>query len=151
MAKYVIGIDPGKNGGIAVMRGGRLIVCCKMPQTPSDICGFLASYSGYEAKVWLERVGGRSGQSASASFRFGQNYGHIEMAVTAAGIPFETVTPQKWQKTYQLGTASQCASKTEWKNKLKACAQGLFPGVHITLSTADAVLIANYGTTKEKI
>lgn len=40
---------------------------------------------------------------------------------------------------------------TEWKNKLKACAQGLFPGVHITLSTADAVLIANYGTTKEKI
>lgn len=151
MAKYVIGIDPGKNGGIAVMRGGRLIVCCKMPQTPSDICGFLASYSGYEAKVWLERVGGRSGQSASASFRFGQNYGHIEMAVTAAGIPFETVTPQKWQKNYQLGTASQCASKTEWKNKLKACAQGLFPGVHITLSTADAVLIANYGTTKEKI
>lgn len=42
------------------------------------------------------------------------------------------------------------AEYEEWKNKLKACAQGLFPGVRITLATADAVLIANYGTLKEK-
>lgn len=145
--RYYIGIDPGKHGGIAVMRGTELIVYLKMPPTVQDVWNFLRAYSDEDVFVLLERVSGRSGQSATAAFRFGQNFGNLEMAVTAAGLPFLTITPQKWQKYYQLGTCSQCAGgKTEWKNKLKACAQALFPLAHITLMTSDAILIANYAT-----
>ena len=49
----------------------------------------------------------------------------------------------------RLGTAPACASRTEWKNKLKACAQRLcaqrlYPHVQCTLATADALLILYY-------
>lgn len=146
-ARYIIGIDPGKHGGIAVMRGSELVVYLKMPPTPQDVWNFLRAYSDEEVFCLMERVGGRSGQSASAAFRFGQNFGNLEMAITAAGIKHQTVTPQRWQKYYQLGTCSACeGGKTEWKNKLKKCAQALFPTAHITLMTADAILIANYAT-----
>ena len=48
-------------------------------------------------------------------------------------------------KCFQIGKSS--GSKTEWKNKLKAKAQQLFPvwSKRITLATADALLIAEYG------
>ena len=67
------------------------------------------------------------------------------MALLALGMPTEKVTPQKWQKVYQLGS-SKSYTKIQWKNKLKAKAQQLFPslGKKITLSTSDALLIAEY-------
>jgi hypothetical protein len=59
------------------------------------------------------------------------------MAIVAAGIPFETVTPQKWQKT--LG----CLTKGD-KNVSKRKAQELFPDIKITHAIADSLLIAHY-------
>ena len=47
-------------------------------------------------------------------------------------------------KFYQLGRSTGY-SKTEWKNKLKAKAQQLFPGEKVTLATCDSLLIAEYG------
>jgi hypothetical protein len=142
--KYYIGIDPGKNGGIATIHCGELMVYESMPPTIQDIWNKIRTYQGENCVCIIEKVGGRPGQSASASFTFGNNYGWLEMALTAAEIPFQHCTPQKWQKYYQLGKSSDCASKVEWKNKLKGCAQGLFPAAKITLKTADAILIANY-------
>lgn len=152
-SKTIIGIDPGANGGICVLaESGEVVEVDKMPETPQDLLAYLEEFKD-GSRCYLERVGGMSGQSGSASFNFGKGYGHLEMALLALGIPTMTVTPQKWQKTYQLGTKSQCASKTEWKNKLKAKAQQLFPtlGKKITLATADALLIAEYGRKQEKI
>jgi hypothetical protein len=60
------------------------------------------------------------------------------MALTAAGIPFERVTPQKWQK------AMGCMTKGD-KNVSKRRAQELFPQLKITHAIADALLIAEYG------
>jgi hypothetical protein len=49
-----------------------------------------------------------------------------------------------------LGTKGS-KSTTEWKNKLKARAQQLFPGVGaITLAVSDALLILKYGIDQEK-
>jgi hypothetical protein len=61
------------------------------------------------------------------------------MALTAAGIPFERVRPQAWQKT--MG----CMSKGD-KNVTKSKAQELFPSMKITHAIADSLLIAKYGT-----
>ena len=145
--KIYIGIDPGTNGGIAVLdRDGKVLEVGKMPATPQDILDFLGEYSGQDVTAALEDVGhGIPGQSSKATATFARHNGHLEMALLALGMPTEKVTPQKWQKVYQLGSSKYC-TKIQWKNKLKAKAQQLFPslGKKITLSTSDALLIAEY-------
>ena len=88
------------------------------------------------------------GQSSSATAKFARHCGHLEMALMCLGIQTVTVTPQKWQKSYQLGKSSD-HEKREWKNILKGKAQQLFPKERITLSTCDSLLIAEYGRRKE--
>lgn len=145
MKKY-IGIDPGAHGGIAVLSAdGSVVEVAKMPTTPMDLLDFLSRYKDDSFCV-LERVGGLPGQGGSAMFNFGKGYGHLQMALLALGIPTNDVTPNKWEKSFQLGSSGKYG-KTEWKNRLKAKAQQLFPslGRKITLATCDALLIAEYG------
>ena len=144
--KRYIGIDPGKHGGIAVMRAdGEVLDVVKMPGTPQDLLDFLEQYKD-DSFCTLERVGGMPGNGGSAMFNFGKGYGHLQMALLALHIPTEDVTPNKWEKTYQLGSSGKY-TKTEWKNRLKAKAQQMFPhlGKKITLATCDALLICEYG------
>jgi len=61
------------------------------------------------------------------------------MALTAAGIPFERVRPQVWQKELSCLTGGD-------KNVSKRRAQELFPHLKVIHATADALLIAHYGT-----
>lgn len=144
--KRYIGIDPGKHGGIAVMGADREVLdVVKMPETPQDLLDFLEQYKD-DSFCTLERVGGMPGNGGSAMFNFGKGYGHLQMALLALHIPTEDVTPNKWEKTYQLGSSGKY-TKTEWKNRLKAKAQQMFPhlGKKITLATCDALLICEYG------
>ena len=138
----LIAIDPGERGAI-VVKDDTGIHSFDMPQTPKDIFTLLYNHS-HNAKCMLEKVNGMPGQGGVAMFTFGKGYGWLEMALIALEIPCETVSPQKWQKSYSLGTKSQCASSSEWKNKLKAKAQQLFPSEKVTLKNSDALLILNY-------
>lgn len=156
MSKVIIGIDPGANGGIAVGHDdGRLIAVAPMPATPKDLLDCLAeihddtSKEYGEIEAYLEKVQGMPGQGGMAMFTFGKGFGHLEMALLALNIKTNEVTPQKWQKHFQLGSSTKCASKTEWKNKLKAKAQQLFPNEKVTLKTADALLIYQYGCAQK--
>lgn len=143
--KKIIGIDPGKAGGIAVysVDKGKLVAVHNMPETPTDLLSLLKKYS-YNSVCFLERVGGLPGMAGSAMFNFGKGFGHLEMALIVCKIPTEDVTPQKWQKIFQLGTKGN-KTTAEWKNKLKAKAQQLYPNVKITLALSDALLIMTYG------
>ena len=144
--KRYIGIDPGKHGGIAVMGAdGEVLEVVKMPETPQDLLDFLEQYKD-DSFCTLERVGGMPGNGGSAMFNFGKGYGHLQMALLALHIPTEDVTPNKWEKTYQLGSSGKY-TKTEWKNRLKTKAQQMFPhlGKKVTLATCDALLICEYG------
>lgn len=145
--RLIIGIDPGAAGGIGVysLDKGELVEAIKMPETPTDLLKFLKLHS-FNSKCYLEKVGGIPGNGANAMFNFGRGYGHLEMALLACRIPTETVTPQKWQKEFQLGGRGKTMSKAEWKNKLKAKAQQLFPQYNVTLAICDAMLIALYGS-----
>ena len=73
MKRRIIGIDVGKNGGIVVYdtENNRLLECIKMPPTPKDLLDFLSIYKE-NSVCYLERVNGMTGQSASASFVFGE-------------------------------------------------------------------------------
>jgi len=148
--RYVIGLDPGEKGGIAVLdKEGDVVEVSNMPMTMLDILSFLRNYPSDECVAYLENVGhGMPGQSSAATARFARHNGHLEMALMAVGIKTNMVTPQKWEKSYQLGKSSDY-SKTEWKNRLKAKAQQLFPKERITLAVCDALLLAEYGRKQE--
>lgn len=151
MGRTVIGIDPGAAGGICVYHDDGTMDIHVMPDSFPDIYDLLSEVrtgcgSG-NIKAFLEDVGhGMPGQSSSATAKFARHNGHLEMALYALGIPTVKVTPQKWQKFYSntLGKSSSY-EKREWKNRLKTLAQQMFPSEKITLKTADAVLIADYG------
>lgn len=153
--RYIIGIDPGVNGGIAVLaETGAVAMVTRMPQTPTDILLYLEEVIRLpecSPVCYMEKVGtGMPGQSSKATATFARHCGHLDMALLALGIPTNTITPNKWEKSYQLGRSS-AVSKTEWKNILKAKAQQLFPqlGKKVTLATCDALLLAEYGRKAE--
>lgn len=145
-----IGIDPGKSGGIAwIDERGKMCVE-KMPETLADLWELIVSFqinSEGGCAAYLEQVqggllAGKKGRmGVTSAFSFGNGFGHLEMALTAAGIPFHRVRPQEWQK------AMKCMTKGD-KNVSKRRAQELFPEIKFTHSTADAALIAAYGRTK---
>ena len=148
----VIAIDPGKSGGLAVFFNGKVLTH-SMPETDGDVLDLLREHlemsiarEETEQICVLEQVGGfvGKGQPGSAMFTFGAGFGFLKGCIQALEMRLELVRPQEWQKCLGLGTASNCASAREWKNKLKAEAQRRFPQLRVTHKTADALLIGDY-------
>lgn len=145
----IVGVDPGKQGGIAVLDANGPLSAKPMPPSLPELWDELRSI----ASLWrghcfciLEQVHAMPGQGVSSTFKFGQGYGAIEMALVAAGIPFDRVRPTKWQPA--VGVPSiKGESPTARKRRLKGRAMELFPELRkdITLKTADALLLAHYG------
>jgi hypothetical protein len=141
----IIGIDPGGNGGIAWHDGERARVV-KMPATLQDLWELVDNIrqDGFREGPWakitacLEQVHSSPQMGVKSAFTFGNGFGHLEMALTAAGIPFVRVSPQKWQGALGCRTGGD-------KNVSKARAQELFPDLKPTHATADALLIMEYG------
>ena len=141
--KQHMGIDPGKGGSIVIIEDRLVVEMYKMPEDSSELLEIFEKHKDVDFAV-LERVHGMPGMGGVSMFTFGKNYGHIEMALMAIKIPFETVTPQKWMKEFQMTKKKFGESKTQWKNRLKSLAVKLFPKVKVTLAYADALLIAEY-------
>lgn len=139
-----IGIDPGKSGGIAWIQDGKPCVE-KMPETLKDLWEVIDIISNEDVPMvaYIEQVSSSPQMGVKSAFTFGNGFGHLEMALTAASIPFHRVRPQEWQKEMKCLTGGD-------KNVSKARAQELFPSLKITHSTADALLIAEYGRRKAK-
>ena len=112
-----------------------------MPETLQDLFEHFdslnLSHTG-DRRAYIEQVHSSPQMGVKSAFTFGNGFGHLEMALTACGIAFERIRPQAWQKA--LG----CMTKGD-KNVSKRRAQELFPTLKITHSTADALLIAEYG------
>lgn len=150
-----IGIDPGKSGGIAWICDEKPCVM-KMPETLADLWEVVEGLAlesmtraaGPAAIAFIEDVqpgglhrGKQGSMGSKSAFTFGRGLGNLEMALTAARIPFHRVRPAAWQKDMR------CLTKGD-KNVSKARAQELFPQLKITHATADALLIAEYGRLK---
>lgn len=150
--RKIIGIDPGKNGGIVTysVDTRKVIEFINMPETPQELLRFLRYYQ-YNTVCYLEQVGGIPGMGASRMFNFGKGFGWLEMALLSCKIPVIEVTPQKWQKELQLGHKRD-KTTSQWKNKLKQRAEQIFPYVgKITLGVGDAFLILYYGIIQERL
>jgi hypothetical protein len=146
--RHIIGIDPGKSGGIAW--SSPLGDCAApMPATLGDFRKLIfdilldqqfftndATVTCYieELPKFVRAI------PSSAVFVMARNYGQLEGVLAGFQVQTVHVRPQVWQKALGLGD-SKGMTKTQWKNKLKGRAQDLYPEEDITLKTADALLI----------
>ncbi len=148
LVNIVIGIDPGKGGGIAIIEsnengsGTKLFTAYNCPETIEEMAiliGTLKSKSEY-INCFLEKVHAFPTDGRSSAFKFGMNYGIWRGILCSFGIRAELVTPQAWQKTFGI----LHRIKQERKRKLKEIAtEG--SNIKATLKTADAICIAIYG------
>lgn len=139
-----LGADPGAGGGIAVITswndeggGSRVAHAWPMPVTDRDLLELLRENAPTVKLAVLEEVHSSPQMGVKSAFTFGREFGRLRMALLAQGLPVELVKPQRWQ------TALGCLSGGD-KGRPKARAQELYPGVKVTLKTADAILLAEY-------
>ena len=138
-----IGVDPGKNGGIAIIDSDGVIA---FPFSEERLLIELDGIAQeYECICYLEHVHAMPKQGVSSTFNFGMNFGFIQGVLKAYSIPYELVTPQKWKKEF---------SCTSDKNTSIEVCKRLFPYASLKATDrckkdhdgmAEALLIAEYG------
>lgn len=147
----LMAIDPGAAGGIAWTDGDGSIQCIPMPATEGEVLNHLRSLvaSGLRTAV-IEEVGGYCGvgMPGSRMFTFGRGFGFLLGCLQTMGVAIVLAKPAKWQKHFSLGTVKSSGGKTLWKRKLAAEAARRFPTANVTLKTADALLILEYGRSR---
>jgi len=143
----MIGIDPGKSGGMVKLDDGtgQVIRTDKFADmTDHDTAEALREYAlDIEPdRAIIEQVHSMPKQGVASTFKFGRHFGFLIGLLTGLKIPYELVTPQKWQKALSCRTGGD-------KNVSKAAAQRLWPDERWTHAIADAALIAEYGRRKK--
>lgn len=156
MNKIIIGIDPGASGAIAAcLPDGELKIWQLKKDRFEDV---LRELSELKTPMYalLEKVGATPQMGVCSSFAFGENYGGIKSALRALNIPFELITPQKWQQIYPLPKCKPKATpeekkafKLQHKRDLYNCAKDLFPTLCTSQDKADALLILNYAMKRK--
>ncbi|MDE2343422.1 MAG: hypothetical protein KGL63_08550 [Betaproteobacteria bacterium] len=151
-----IGIDPGAAGAIAYLdASGGLVCVTDMPVVEVQVgkterrrvsatmlAQLLAEHSLRVQMVVLEKVGGITGQSASAAFTFGYGAGIVEGVVSALQMPVALVTPQAWKKSAGIATdkgAAREAAMRLWPSQAHLFARAKDDG------RAEAALLARHG------
>ena len=144
----IIAIDPGASGGMVWDEDGKTNAI-KMPPSALDIVLFLQRIAvktrGQVVELHLESpsTGGWGAAGLSSVAKLFRNVGGLEYAGLMVGWKVNLIDPKKWQRAHGMAR-DKGETKTAWKNRLKTRAESLFPdGVHVTLSTADALLIYN--------
>ena len=146
--KIYLGVDPGKNGGFAII----YTIDGKVEDVMAKKCGKNAEEMALDMKVVLkskkynqiegvlELVHSFPGQGVVSMFSFGENYGKWKGVLSTLDINYRLVRPQEWMKFYNIPKTS----KKHRKKHLYDKAAELFPQLKMTYVIADALLIANY-------
>lgn len=160
----LIGIDPGKDGAIAVIRDGTPRVY-QMPIQESGELDAKEIYLILKESVRsedhicvLEKVGAMPGQGVTSMFTFGRNVGELKAILKIAELSYIEVTPQAWKKEILAGLpwkAEGAADKKRAKMVSVSYVERRFPKLNIRGTKgaakdgmADAVCLALYGGRK---
>ena len=142
--RYVVGIDPGKKGGISVIQidnPNEIHGHHKMPEVQSELLELVRVLNRLFAttgtgKIFIEQCTYRTNQRGIVNML--TNYGRLLGYIESVGISYEVVSPQRWKKFFKLGS-----DKTDSIN----LANQLF-GTSFTKTQdglAESCLIAKYG------
>lgn len=153
MTGYVIGIDPGCSGAIAILQSAAQPFVIEWLQMPTVKVGkstrvnaaavqaFLEDFDTGHA--YIEQVHSMPGQGVASCFTFGHAAGIVEGVVAAMRIPYTLVTPQAWKKRAGLIGTDKDAARSRaiqlWPRVRDLDAKGKGQAL------ADALLIARYG------
>ncbi len=133
LSMVYMGVDPGMSGAVALVSRHAVKAFPFKKLTERDIW---ETFHGAGADfALLEQVHSMPKQGVASSFKFGRSYGFLRCCLVASGVPFEEITPVKWQ------TLMRCRTRGD-KNITKARAQQLFPAIKVTHAIADALLLA---------
>lgn len=107
----ILGIDPGKSGGLAVVTRTELVDGIRMPVMKvgqKDAVDGRALWRWLEGHaidaVVIEAVHAMPRQGVTSSFQFGRMLGGVEALVMATGAPVHYVSPAKWKRAMGLSS-----------------------------------------------
>ena len=160
--KMVVGVDPGKTGGIAILDNwGKLIICAAMPVVTVGGKSIVDAnamdnilYTHVIDVGYVENVHAMPKQGGTSMFNFGRSYGAVEYGLETGTLdPLQRVTPQKWKKYFGLSAdkdeaiakATEVFGSDEHWNETGP--RGGFKPENS--GRAEAALIAKYGWEKE--
>lgn len=148
-----VGIDPGKNGALAAIRGSELTMLVPFRDDGESYIHVFRRLSP-QCDTWplpktpvyvmVEKVWAMPHEGVSSAFSFGVNFGLICGIAKSFGFDVEYATPQQWQKHFGV---------TGDKQEHIAKAKELFPAANLKRTPrckkdhdgfADAILIAEY-------
>lgn len=140
----VLGIDPGIQGGVAVLDTAGGIYAGDIPVVAGevDVDTLLARVQHHAPDVAIiERAGAMPQQGVSSTFKYGVAYGSLRTICVCLQIPVHLVTPVKWKRHFSLDAD---------KEKARALAIRMWPGTgyfarKLDHGRAEAALIALYG------
>lgn len=141
----LIGIDPGRSGGIAMLSlDGKIEILDLL--TPSCLIEIL--HDQRITYAFIERAQSMPGQGVSSMFNYGMGYGQCLGILEALRTSFVCVHPRTWTKFCHAGTKAG-----DTKARSVEAANRLFPGVPFIhtgcrkphLGMVEAALIAHYG------
>lgn len=152
--RLFVGIDPGKQGGIASVLESNSELLVEYYPMPDKLWQVWATIQGLQDGrtpfIVLEQVHSMPNQSAQSGFTFGRGVGNLEMAIVASKIAYDEVPPQRWMKALGIPTVKG-STPTQRKEALRKKCQMLFPDLmlwqetkKLQLSVCDAILIAEY-------
>jgi Holliday junction resolvasome RuvABC endonuclease subunit len=96
----IMGIDPGKKGGIVLLSEGETVppsFSCAMPVNDLgiDVCRIQEILIEANPQIiYIEKQFVRSGQAGG--FAIGRNYGFIESVIVLCGFPYREIYAQSW-------------------------------------------------------
>lgn len=131
-------------GGYAIISGGKAAAYPWDNDEFAEFCNLLEA-GGEPVMACVERVSAMPGQGVTSMFNFGKASGYIEGVLSACGIGFQLIQPQKWKKEFTLIGKDKGAS-------IAVCKR-LFPGVNLKRTDkcrtdsdgmAEALLMAEY-------
>ena len=159
MNKIYIGIDPGKNGGFAIILPDKEPIVKPWSNEMfvhdmRDVATLvertaIGTDKPLKAIAAVEKVGALPKQGVVSMFSFGQSYGFILGVLSALKIGYQLVPPSVWQREFSLSKAGKQGS-------IDVCTR-LYPNVSLLPTErcikksdgmSDATLIATYASRK---
>ena len=148
-SKIFIGIDPGKNGGVAIINevpDYEAVISFRCPKPPPEMAYSLVStipadVSYGNVLVTVEHVHAMPKNGVVSMFSFGQNLGQWEGILGAFELNVTYAGPRTWMQHYDCKPGMD---KKDRKRYLRGIAETLFPNIKMTFNVSDALLIANY-------
>lgn len=139
----IIAVDPGATGGIAWTDADGIVRAEPMPDGMTEQVDFFSALQReitHGCTTYMEKVGGYvPGNSGPAAATFARHCGHLEAMLYCLGYSVVGVVPSKWMRPLNCPK-----DKAERKRHIKESMARLYPHLHVTLKTADALGILTW-------